>query len=79
MNDKCQQAWDLYTKLDPSPESLQILQLIANETYRRASFWFALKAFDALERMEPLAEYWEGKRGSCAGVVQLIMAGKENR
>uniref|UniRef100_A0A8D9E4S6 Intraflagellar transport protein 56 n=1 Tax=Cacopsylla melanoneura TaxID=428564 RepID=A0A8D9E4S6_9HEMI len=79
MNNKCEQAWDLYSKLDPSQDSLQILQLIANETYRRAAFWFAFKAFDALERAEPLAEYWEGKRGACAGLVQLIMAGKENR
>ncbi|KAI5698078.1 hypothetical protein M8J75_001376 [Diaphorina citri] len=79
MNDKCQQAWDLYLTMDTSPESLQILQLIANESYRRAKFWFAFKAFDMLERLEPLAEYWEGKRGACAGLMQMIMAGKENR
>ncbi len=42
-------------------------------------FLFAAKAFDVLERLDPDPEYWEGKRGACVGVFQLVIAGKANR
>jgi len=42
-------------------------------------FYFAAKAFDVLERLDPNPEYWEGKRGACVGVFQLIIAGHEPR
>ena len=29
-----------------------------------------------LERLDPDPEYWEGKRGACVGVFQLVVAGK---
>ena len=35
------------------------------------------KAFDVLERLDPDPEYWEGKRGACVGVFQLVVAGME--
>ena len=37
------------------------------------------KAFDMLERLDPNPEYWEGKRGACVGVFQMIIAGREDR
>ena len=40
-------------------------------------FYYAAKAFDVLERLDPNPEYWEGKRGACVGVFQLIIAGHE--
>ncbi|KAK3766651.1 hypothetical protein RRG08_042429 [Elysia crispata] len=40
-------------------------------------FYYAAKAFDVLERLDPNPEYWEGKRGACVGVFQLIIAGNE--
>lgn len=40
-------------------------------------FYYAAKAFDVLERLEPNPEYWEGKRGACVGVFQMIIAGHE--
>lgn len=42
-------------------------------------FLYAAKAFDVLERLDPDPEYWEGKRGACVGVFQLVIAGKASR
>ena len=42
-------------------------------------FYYAAKAFDVLERLDPNPEYWEGKRGACVGVFQIIIAGHEPR
>ena len=42
-------------------------------------FYYAAKAFDVLERLDPNPEYWEGKRGACVGVFQMIIAENEPR
>lgn len=42
-------------------------------------FYHAAKAFDVLERLDPNPEYWEGKRGACVGVFQMIIANHEPR
>ncbi len=42
-------------------------------------FYYAAKAFDVLERLDPNPEYWEGKRGACVGIFQMIIAGHEPR
>jgi len=42
-------------------------------------FYYAAKAFDVLERLDPNPEYWEGKRGACVGVFQMIIAGHESK
>ncbi|KAK7871507.1 hypothetical protein R5R35_010223 [Gryllus longicercus] len=77
MNKKAVQAWELYLKMETSSESFSLLQLIANDCYKMGQFWFAAKAFDMLERLDPNPEYWEGKRGACVGVFQHIVAGQE--
>ncbi|ETW00284.1 hypothetical protein H310_07663 [Aphanomyces invadans] len=69
-------AWDLYLKLDNSDESFNLLQLIAHDCYKMGEFFYAAKAFDVLERLDPDPEYWEGKRGACVGVFQKVVAGK---
>lgn len=76
MNKKAQLAWDLYLKMDTSTQSFNLLQLIANTCYRLGEFWYAAKAFDMLDRMDPSPEYWEGKRGACCGTLQYIVAEK---
>jgi len=38
------------------------------------AFFYAAKAFDVLERLDPDPEYWEGKRGACVGVLQQVRA-----
>lgn len=77
MNKKSQLAWDLYLKMDTTTESFSLLQLIANDCYKVGEFWYAAKAFDVLERMDPSPENWEGKRGACCGVFQCIVAERQ--
>ena len=48
------------------------MQLIANDCYKMGAFYYAAKAFDVLERLDPDPEYWEGKRGACMGVFQQV-------
>lgn len=38
------------------------LQLIANDAYKMGSFFYAAKAFDVLERLDPAPEYLDGKK-----------------
>ncbi|XP_011700374.1 PREDICTED: intraflagellar transport protein 56, partial [Wasmannia auropunctata] len=76
MNKKAELAWELYLKMDTSAESFSLLQLIANTCYKVGEFWYAAKAFDMLERMDPSPEHWEGKRGACCGTFQYIIAEK---
>lgn len=75
MNKKSQLAWELYMKMDSSgangPDSFNLLLLIANDCYRMGEFWFAAKAFDMLDKLEPNPEFWEGKRGAIVGVFQV--------
>ena len=40
-------------------------------------FYYAAKAFDVLERLDADPEYFDGKRGACVGVFQLVIAGRE--
>ncbi|XP_041093791.1 intraflagellar transport protein 56 isoform X2 [Polyodon spathula] len=79
MNKKPRQAWELYLKMETSAESFSLLQLIANECYKMGQFYYSAKAFDVLERLDPNPEFWEGKRGACVGIFQMILAGKEPR
>lgn len=79
MNRKSRLAWELYLKMETSSESFSLLQLIANDCYKMGQFYYAAKAFDVLERLDPNPEYWEGKRGACVGVFQMIIAGHEPR
>lgn len=46
-------------------------------SFQMGQFYYAAKAFDALEKLDPASNYWEGKRGACVGVFQLILANKE--
>lgn len=50
-----------------------------NLFFQMGQFYYAAKAFDALEKLDPGSNYWEGKRGACVGVFQLILANKESK
>ncbi|CAH1963049.1 unnamed protein product [Acanthoscelides obtectus] len=76
MNKKPQNSWELYTKMESGPEAFNLLLLIANDCYRMGEFWYAAKAFDALDKIEPNPEFWEGKRGAIVGVFQGVIAQK---
>ena len=77
MNGKAHLAWEQYLRMETSAESFNLLVLIGNDCYRLGHFWFAAKAFDMLERLDPSPEYWEGKRGACAGAFAMVVAGKQ--
>uniref|UniRef100_A0A8C5Q178 Intraflagellar transport protein 56 n=1 Tax=Leptobrachium leishanense TaxID=445787 RepID=A0A8C5Q178_9ANUR len=77
MNKNPRLAWELYLKLETSGESFSLLQLLANDCYKMGQFYYSAKAFDVLERLDPSPEYWEGKRGACVGIFQMILAGRE--
>ncbi|XP_051563800.1 intraflagellar transport protein 56 isoform X2 [Myxocyprinus asiaticus] len=79
MNQKARQAWELYLRIETSSDSFSLLQLIANDCYKMGQFYYAAKAFDVLERLDQNPEYWEGKRGACVGIFQLILASRESR
>jgi intraflagellar transport protein 56 len=72
MNRKPRDAWELYLKMESNTDSFAMLVLISNDCYKVGSFFYAAKAFDVLERLDPSPEYWEGKRGACCGVFQQV-------
>merc|ERR1712157_544931 len=71
-------AWETYVHMDTSNESFNLLHLIANDCYKMGHFYFACKAFDVMERLDPDPEFWEGKRGAAVGVFQRVVASKES-
>merc|ERR1719158_1934247 len=78
MNNEPALAWEMYVRMDTSNESFNLLHLIANDCYKMGHFYYACKAFDVLERVDPDPEFWEGKRGAAVGVFQKVMAKKES-
>lgn len=78
MNNEPALAWETYVRMDTSNESFNLLHLIANDCYKMGHFYYACKAFDVLERLDPDPEFWEGKRGAAIGVFQRTVAGKES-
>ena len=72
-------AWEIYINMETSNESINLLNLIANDCYKMGQFYYSLKAFDVLERLDPDPEFWEGKRGASIGVFQMVIAGKEQK
>lgn len=60
----------------PCTRSFNIAMFVVSQM---GQFYYAAKAFDVLERLDPNPEYWEGKRGSCVGIFQQIISGHEPR
>lgn len=79
MNGRPNLAWEIYINMDTSNESLSLLNLIANDCYRNAQFYYSVKAFDVLERLDPDPEFWDGKRGAAIGLFLQVVAGQETR
>ncbi|MEW5297909.1 MAG: hypothetical protein WDW38_003794 [Sanguina aurantia] len=79
MNGKARLAWELYLRMETGDDSYQLLQLIANDCYKMGAFFYAAKAFDVLERLDPAPEFLDGKKGACIGTFQMIIANKEHK
>jgi len=71
-------AWETYACMETSNEAFNLLHLIANDCYKMGHFYYACKAFDVLERLDPDPEFWEGKRGAAVGVFQRVLANKDS-
>ena len=41
-------------------------------------FYYSLKAFEALQKIDPENDYEDALRGSVIGVLQMVIAGKES-
>jgi intraflagellar transport protein 56 len=78
MSNEAALAWETYVRMDTSNESFNLLHLVANDCYKMGQFYFACKAFDVLERLDPDPEFWEGKRGAAVGVFQQVLAQRES-
>uniref|UniRef100_K3WMS7 Intraflagellar transport protein 56 n=1 Tax=Globisporangium ultimum (strain ATCC 200006 / CBS 805.95 / DAOM BR144) TaxID=431595 RepID=K3WMS7_GLOUD len=69
-------AWELYLKMESTSDAYKLLKLIANDCYKVKNYYYAVKAFDVLERLDPDPEYWEAKRGACVGFFQQMAMGE---
>ena len=78
MNGKAKSAWDVYLSTETSADSFNILQLIGNDCYKMGDFYYSVKAFEALEKIDSENDYEDALRGSVVGVFQMTVAGKEN-
>jgi len=79
MTNEPARAWEAYTRMETSNDTVNLLQLIANDCYKMGHFYYACKAFDVLERMDPDPEWWEGKRGAAIGTFQKVVAKHETQ
>lgn len=75
MNGRPQLAWNLYLDMDTSNETLSLLGLIANESFRQESYFISFKAFDILERLEN-EDHSAGKLAAAMGVYKDYLLGK---
>ena len=76
MNGKVKNAWEIYLSSETSADSYNILQLIANDCYKMGHFYYSVKAFEALEKIDSENDYEDALRGSVIGVLQMVIAGK---
>lgn len=77
MNGKPKNAWDIYLSTETSSDSFNVLQLIGNDSYKMGHFYYAIKAFEALEKIDNENDYEEPLVGSVIGIFQMAIAGKE--
>jgi len=77
VNGKPELAWNLYLEMDTSNETLSLLKLIGNDCYKFGCFYYSLKAFDILERLDN-EEYVAAKVGATVGIFKDFLTSKES-
>ncbi len=65
-------AWNLYMDMDTSNETVIFLNLIANEFYIKKDYYFALKSFDIMERLDN-EDYSLPKTACAIGCFKLFL------
>jgi intraflagellar transport protein 56 len=79
MNGKTNLAWELYVNMETNNESIYLLQIIANDSYKMGinynyfliilgHFYYSIKAFDILERFDGENDYEDALKGALVGL-----------
>lgn len=58
--------------MENTHDSLGVLYIIANDCYNTGQFYYALKAFDIIERIDTDANCEEAIKGAVVGNNQII-------
>ncbi|GMT14436.1 hypothetical protein PFISCL1PPCAC_5733, partial [Pristionchus fissidentatus] len=73
MNGQAQHAWDVFMKVRNSNESAVLLKIIAEDSCKTRQFYSMVRAYDALEKIDPSPDHWIGKRAAVSGqFIQLV-------
>ena len=75
LNEKPENAWNLYLEMDTSNDTLKLLNLIGNESYKNGFFYYALKAFDILERLDN-EDHSHAKVAAAVGIFKEFLLQK---
>lgn len=81
MNGHPELAWKIYMEMDTSNDAISLLKQVANDCYRRGFFYFALKSFDILSRLDTDLDnqHQVAKLGAAVGVFQMMIVRKASR
>jgi hypothetical protein len=77
-------AWEMYLRMESTHESFIMLQILANDCYRAGHFFYSLKAFDVLERLDPAPECVydapskDARNQKCKSFTHGVGTGREN-
>lgn len=68
-------------EMDTSNDAISLLKQYANDCYRRGFFFFALKSFDILSRLDTDLDnqHQVAKLGAAVGVFQMMIVRKASR
>lgn len=69
MNNKPENAWQLYISIENHLIAINILNFISHEFYRMGQFYYSFKAFLFLEKFSPSMENTNGKISSAIGNI----------
>lgn len=81
MNGHPELAWKIYMEMDTSNDAITLLKQVANDCYRKGFFFYSLKCFDILSRLDTDLDnqHQIAKLGAAVGVFQMMIVRKASR
>lgn len=76
-NKKTEDAWQLYQDASTPEEAKTLLLIISTECYSIGEFYFAMKSYEVLSKVDFDPSYREGLIASSVGVFRGILSQKE--
>jgi intraflagellar transport protein 56 len=73
---KIDQAWRLYVDATTTEMSKALLHIIASDCYCTGSYYYAMRAYDAMSKYEGNPAYKEGLIASAVGVFRGVLTRK---